>query len=114
MKYTDEFWDGFFNQAKQALVEVQAKVPAVSIIQEEQRNPFAVLVSTLLSLRTKDDVTLEASKRILSIAPTPQAMLQLDAGTIEETILPRQRICKKFQRFSFLNTMEKSRQVPKR
>jgi endonuclease III len=88
MKYTDEFWDGFFNQAKQALVEVQAKVPAVSIIQEEQRNPFAVLVSTLLSLRTKDDVTLEASKRILSIAPTPQAMLQLDAGTIEETIFP--------------------------
>jgi endonuclease-3 len=41
------------------------------------RDPWAVLVSTILSLRTKDEVTTAASKRLLEKAPTPAALLSL-------------------------------------
>ena len=88
MKYDDAYWDDFFNRAAGALRAVGANVPAVSVIQRELRDPFSVLVSTILSLRTKDDVTLLASKRILSIAPTPQKMLETPIETIEQAIFP--------------------------
>jgi endonuclease-3 len=42
-----------------------------------RRDPWAVLVSTILSLRTKDDVTLAASRRLLEKAPTPAALISL-------------------------------------
>jgi endonuclease III len=52
--------------------------PAVSAIAIElTRDPWAVLVSTILSLRTKDAVTIETSRRLLARAPTPQALLVL-------------------------------------
>jgi endonuclease-3 len=43
--------------------------------------PWAALVSTILSLRTKDEVTLAASKRLLEKAPGPAALLAL--GEVE-------------------------------
>lgn len=88
MKYDDRYWDDFFAKAQAALVAVGARVPAVSIIKQELCDPYAVLVSTVLSLRTKDTVTLDASKRILALAPTPEKMAALDQNTIEETIFP--------------------------
>jgi endonuclease-3 len=44
--------------------------------------PWVVLVSTILSLRTKDDVTRAASKRLLEKAPGPAELLSL---SVEET-----------------------------
>jgi endonuclease-3 len=44
--------------------------------------PWAVLVSTILSLRTKDEVTRAASRRLLEKAPGPAELLALG---IEET-----------------------------
>ena len=59
------------------------KDTAVTTVAEEQgRNPWAILVSTILSLRTKDDVTRAASRRLLSKAPGPAELLTLG---IEET-----------------------------
>lgn len=71
----------------------QWKVPAVGVIadeaaQTEKDRPFETLVSTILSLRTKDKVTDAASRRILAKAPTPQAMLRLPAKEIEKLIYP--------------------------
>lgn len=43
--------------------------------------PWAVLVSTILSLRTKDDVTRAASRRLLEKAPGPAELIKL--GTDE-------------------------------
>jgi endonuclease-3 len=52
--------------------------PAVTAIAGiYRRDPWAVLVSTILSLRTKDAVTLAASRRLLEKAPTPAALLSL-------------------------------------
>jgi endonuclease III len=62
-------------------------VPAVTKI-AARRDPYAVLVSTVLSLRTKDDVTAAASDRLLERAPDPAALLRLPAPRIEKLIFP--------------------------
>ena len=61
------------------------KVPAVGAVAGK---PFPVLVSTLISLRTKDSVTLPASARLLALADTPRKLAALDARTIEKAIYP--------------------------
>ncbi len=50
--------------------------------------PFKVLISTLLSLRTKDKVTEQATKNLFSLAKTPEEMLMLDEQQIQEAIYP--------------------------
>ena len=39
-------------------------MPIVSHLAEDQRDPFVILISTLLSLRTKDEVTAGATDRL--------------------------------------------------
>jgi len=63
-------------------------VPIVTLVAQRSRDPFQVLISTLLSLRTKDEVTSQASRRLFSQANTPQAMLKLSAGEIKNLIYP--------------------------
>ena len=62
------------------------KVPAVGAVSGE--DPFLVLMSTILSLRTKDATTEAASNRLFALATTPKGMLGLDVRTIEKTIYP--------------------------
>jgi endonuclease-3 len=63
--------------------------PSVTTIAEKYRHdPWAVLASTILSLRTKDDVTLAASAALLERAPTPSDLLKLEAQKIEKLIFP--------------------------
>ena len=65
------------------------KVPAVGIVAETATDrPFETLVSTILSLRTKDRVTEAASRRLLERAPTPQAIAGLAEAAVEELIYP--------------------------
>ena len=64
------------------------ELPIVSHLAKEKRNPFVILISTLLSLRTKDEVTSEATKRLFSLASTPQEILQLSPEIIAKTIYP--------------------------
>jgi len=65
------------------------KVPAVGIVAERATDrPFETLVGTILSLRTKDAVTEQASRRLLSRAPTPEAIASLPIAQIEELIYP--------------------------
>jgi endonuclease-3 len=63
-------------------------MPYVTEMARQLNDPFRVLVSTMLSLRTKDAVTAVASKRLFELANTPTAMLELDARTIEKAIYP--------------------------
>lgn len=67
----------------------QWKVPAVGVIADEACDrPFETLISTILSLRTKDAVTEAASRRLLEQAPTPQAISKIDIPTLEKLIYP--------------------------
>jgi endonuclease III len=65
------------------------KVPAVGVIAGHAINrPFETLVSTVLSLRTKDKVTEAASNRLLARAPTPEILAVLPRNEIEKLIYP--------------------------
>ena len=62
--------------------------PVVTLIAQHSGDPFRVLISTILSLRTKDETTAKASERLFALADTPQKMLTLDQRQIEEAIFP--------------------------
>lgn len=64
------------------------KMPFVTIEAEEKRDPFRVLISTILSLRTQDRTTEEASKRLFKLAVDPQGMILLPTLQIEKAIYP--------------------------
>ncbi len=55
---------------------------------EKRKDPFKVLISCIISLRTKDATTREASTRLFNLAGTPEATASLDYKTIEEAIYP--------------------------
>jgi endonuclease-3 len=63
-------------------------LPLVSGVSRKRHDPFRVLVSTVLSLRTKDECTAEASKRLFALARTPREMLTLSEKEIARTIYP--------------------------
>jgi endonuclease-3 len=73
---------------KAAVRNSEDDLPSVSTIAGEAPDPFRILVSTIISLRTKDAVTIAASRRLFAIADTPQRMLELSCGTIEDAIFP--------------------------
>lgn len=62
--------------------------PIVSQMARKRQSPFALLISTLLSLRTKDEVTAAATERLLALAQTPEEMLRVSEQTIRKTIYP--------------------------
>jgi len=62
-------------------------VPIVTTI-SKSKSPFKVLISCLLSLRTKDKVTTEASNRLFKLASNPRQMLNMSTKDIEKAIYP--------------------------
>src|SRR3954466_13319630 len=63
--------------------------PAVEKIADEQQDdPFQVLIATMLSAQTRDAVTADASRRLFRVARTPRAMLRLPPAAIERLIYP--------------------------
>jgi len=63
--------------------------PVLGIVaRESNRDPFLILISCLLSLRTKDKTTDEASNRLFALARSPEAMLTLPIKSIERAIYP--------------------------
>ncbi|MGV8058452.1 MAG: endonuclease III domain-containing protein [Smithellaceae bacterium] len=63
-------------------------MPIVSHLAADQRDPFVILISTLLSLRTKDEVTEVATERLFQLASTPKEMLKVSLDKIAKTIYP--------------------------
>jgi endonuclease-3 len=57
-------------------------------VAQDSRDPFHVLISCLISLRTKDKVTAEASARLFRLARTPRVMLALSPARIAHAIYP--------------------------
>ena len=63
-------------------------VPVVTLVAHTGKNPFRVLVSCLLSLRTKDETTSQAVKRLFPLADTPQGILKIPVKQMEKLIYP--------------------------
>jgi endonuclease-3 len=62
--------------------------PSVTLVGKKFKSPFLVLISCLLSLRTRDETTLPACERLFACADTMQGMLALSAGEIQKLIYP--------------------------
>lgn len=55
---------------------------------KEERNPYKVLIATILSLRTKDTLTAQIAPKLFAVADTPAAMVRHSAEEIAEIIYP--------------------------
>jgi len=62
--------------------------PIVTLVSKRTRDPFQILVSTILSLRTKDEVTAVATEKLLQRAKTPEEILKIPDQELEEIIYP--------------------------
>ncbi len=58
----------------------------VPVLRHRGGNPFLVLVSTILSHRTRDEVTERATLRLLAHFPTPAAMAKATVSDIEPLV----------------------------
>ena len=74
--------------ARLAAAYPQWPAPIITLIANRGATPFEVLVSTILSLRTKDEVTAQASARLFEQARTPRQILDLGEKTLAELIYP--------------------------
>lgn len=84
----EHYWDSLFDRFRAALEQQGTILPSVSLIAEKHDDPFRVLIATIISLRTKDAVTLQASETLFTEAKTPSEMLTLSEERIQKLIYP--------------------------
>ncbi|TCK62163.1 endonuclease III domain-containing protein [Seleniivibrio woodruffii] len=76
-----------YDLLEQAYIEMEE--PSVTKISKQtKRDPFRVLVSCLISLRTKDEVTLASSEKLFAVADNPQDMVRLSEEELAKLIYP--------------------------
>ncbi|MDA8086326.1 MAG: endonuclease III [Nitrospiraceae bacterium] len=66
----------------------QLDTPWLDELSKSGRDPFKILISCILSLRTKDQTTMAASKRLFALAGGPADMAALSEEDIREAIYP--------------------------
>ena len=89
-------WDAVFKNLekwrREKLKSPEMEDTAVTTVAEDYAEwpskAWPILVSTIISLRTKDDVTKSSSRRLLGKAPNPKKLLSLGAEEIERLIYP--------------------------
>jgi endonuclease-3 len=82
-------WETIFSELEKWRNDLGEHDPSVNTVAEHySRSPWAVLVSTIISLRTKDDVTLTASEKLLEKAANPAELAALKQDKIERLIYP--------------------------
>jgi len=67
---------------------IKNRKPIVTEISEIDKDPYKILIGTLLSLRTKDAVTKQASNKLFATADTPEKIVELSQKQIEKLIFP--------------------------
>ena len=66
----------------------KVRAPVMDLMAAQTKDPFRILVGTLLSARTKDAVTAGAIERLFKEAPTASALGALPLSRIEKLIFP--------------------------
>ncbi len=65
------------------------EAPVIELIEAQTKDPFSVLVGTILSARTKDACTAGAVRRLFSNGGnTPEGLKRLELGHLERLIYP--------------------------
>jgi exodeoxyribonuclease-3 len=78
--------DHFLNVLAKEVSNYQ--VPVVDLIAVQTKDPFKVLVATILSARTKDETTAKASARLFKKVSDLKSLASLDEATIAKLIYP--------------------------
>lgn len=87
---TDEnSWDEVFSaiSGDARVAEYRASVNAIAE-STITTDPFRVLVATVISLRTRDEVTLTASQKLFQHAHTPEALAAMPTDRVAELLYP--------------------------
>jgi len=79
-------WDWFMSRVRAAVeggrelsVTAQGRITS---------DPYRVLVATLISLRTRDEVTEKAAERLFILADSPRKMVELGVSAVSGAIFP--------------------------
>ncbi|MDP2909344.1 MAG: endonuclease III [Nanoarchaeota archaeon] len=67
---------------------LKKRYPGRKFFSDTHTTPYKVLISTILSQRTKDANTLKAAKALFKLADTPQKILMLKPSAIQKAIRP--------------------------
>jgi len=81
-----EFWSS--EEIKGDLEFALSQPEPLVLVAQTNKDPYRVLIATVLSLRTKDQVTAKASRKLFAKADTPKAMLTLTQEDIQQLIYP--------------------------
>jgi endonuclease-3 len=85
VRWTGEDLDWLARELKKVREAVR---PTTLAEVERRRDPFRLLVACVISLRTKDEVTAQASARLFAVAATPEALARLPQSRIAKLIFP--------------------------
>ncbi len=77
----------FLQRIERFIETEKIPVPAAEQLTGES-NPYQVLMMTILSLRTKDEVTLPSALRLFERAPTLERLAKMKTEDVENTIFP--------------------------
>ena len=78
--------DQFITTLEQEVRDYQ--VPVVDLIAVQTNDPYRILVATILSARTRDEVTAKASARLFKEAPDLVSLSGLSEARLAELIKP--------------------------
>ena len=78
----------FAKQIEKTVKILRKRYLGVETPVEKFRKPWELLVSCIISLRTKDEVTGPAAARLFKLAPGPKELMALPEETIEKLIFP--------------------------
>jgi endonuclease-3 len=87
-KYGRTFDFNVFMKALKAAFSSYDNIPVVTFVAIQENDPFKVLIGTILSARTKDEMTGEACKRLFAEAPDARTLAALPEDRIAELIYP--------------------------
>lgn len=86
VRFPEHYWTIIFRELESEARDTEA--PSVSGLSRRVRDPFRVLVATIISLRTRDEVTRTASERLFARADNPESVLEMDENTLARLIYP--------------------------
>lgn len=87
MRYSSKDVEKLLKAMEQVITPFPPPMSAL-IIHDYGRDPYLILISCLLSLRSRDPVTYSVSKELFSVAQTPQEMLKIPLEQLEKIIRP--------------------------
>jgi len=79
-------WDTLIAALRTAAKNVET--PTVFDFSYRNSTPFQILISTIISLRTRDPVTFSSSEKLFAEAPDPQTISKMNTGDIAQLIYP--------------------------